>query len=100
MTETLNWEEPSLGRRRSSSAVDRLHDRARRAIECGEKAFSECAREAAQCLAEARKLGATRQQSAKAIGKSVGWVNGLLKWHDGGFKADCPFPRAGRIQPA
>jgi hypothetical protein len=85
------------------SKIEALHDKARRAIESGEKAFGERAREAAQYLAEARKLGAKQQESASAIGKSVGWVNALLKWHDGGYKTDCPFPRAvrrERIQPA
>jgi hypothetical protein len=82
-------------------AVDTLHEKARRAIESGEKLFNERAREAAEYLAEARELGAKQQQSASAIGKSAGWVNALLKWHDGGYKTVCPFPRAARrIQPA
>jgi hypothetical protein len=84
------------------SNIDQLHERARQAIEAGEKKFSERAREAAAFLAESRELGAKQQESAKAIGKSAGWVNALLKWHDGGYKTDCPFPRATRprIQPA
>jgi len=82
------------------SKIDQLHDKARRAIEAGEEAFGERAREAAKHLAEARKLGAKQQESAKAIGKSAGWVSALLKWHDGGYKTACPFPRAVRVQPA
>jgi hypothetical protein len=82
--------------------IDKLHDKARRAIDSGEKAFSERAREAAEYLAEARKLGAKQQESANAIGKSAAWVNALLKWRDGDYKTACPFPRATRtrIQPA
>jgi hypothetical protein len=85
-----------------ASRRDALHEKARQALESGEKIFSERAREAAKYLAEARKLGARQRDSAKAIGKSVSWVNVLLKWHDGGYKADCPFPRAARlrVQPA
>jgi hypothetical protein len=78
--------------------IDQLHDKARRAIESGEKTF----REAAEYLAEARKLGAKQRDSAAAVGKSPAWVNALLKWHDGGYKDDVPFPRAMRspVQPA
>jgi hypothetical protein len=79
------------------SAIDKLHDKARRAVESGESKF----REAAECLAEAQKLGATQRQSAKAIGKSPAWVNALLKWRRGGYGDRCPFPRAKRrVQPA
>jgi hypothetical protein len=63
-------------------------------------------RAAAEYLAEARKLGATQRQSAKAIGKSLAWVNRLLKWREGGCK-DTPFgpqfqgaQRAARVQAA
>ena len=73
---------------RDMTTIDKLHDRARQAIESGENKF----REAAEYLAEARKLGASQRESAKAIGKSAMWVNGLLKWHDGGYKTDCAFP--------
>jgi hypothetical protein len=72
--------------------IDQLHNRARRAIESGEMGF----RSGADYLAEARKLGATQRESASAIGKSPAWVNALLKWHDGGFKSDAPFPSATR----
>jgi hypothetical protein len=82
------------------TTIDKLHDKARRAIESGEKVFGQRAKEAAQYLAEARELGAKQQESAQAIGKSAGWVNALLKWHDAGYKTGCPFPRATRrIQP-
>ena len=79
------------------ASIDKLHNNARRAIESGEDKF----REAAELLAQARKLGATQRQSAKAIGKSPAWVNALLKWKSGGYKNWCPFPRAARhVQPA
>jgi hypothetical protein len=79
------------------ASIDKLHDKARSAIESGEDKF----REAAEYLAEAQKLGATQRQSAKAIKKSPAWVNALLKWRSGGYKQGCPFPRATRrVQPA
>jgi hypothetical protein len=80
-----------------SASIDKLHDKARRAIESGENKF----RDAAECLAEAQKLGATQRQSAKGIGKSPAWVNALLKWRSSGYKAHCPFPHSKRrVQPA
>jgi hypothetical protein len=72
------------------SIIDKLHDRARRAIESGEEKY----RDAANFLLDARKLGATQRQSAKAIGKSPAWVNALLTWSKG--KDRCPFSRAKR----
>ena len=50
--------------------MDKLHDKARRAIESGEEKF----RDAAEYLAEAQKLGASQRRSAKAIGMSPAWV--------------------------
>lgn len=66
--------------------IAKLHDKAKRAIKAGEHKF----REAAECLAAARKIGATQRQSAKAIGKSSAWVNMLLKWRSGGYR-ETPF---------
>jgi hypothetical protein len=65
-----------------NASLDQLHDKARRAIASGENKL----KEAADYLAKARKLGATQRQSAKAVGRSVMWVNFLLKWRDSGFK--------------
>jgi hypothetical protein len=76
--------------------IDTLHEKARLAIASGEKALGERAREAAEYLAEARQLGATQRDSAKAIGKSAPWVNALLRWRDGGYLTVFPFPRAAR----
>ena len=69
-----------------TASIAKLHDKARRAVKSGEHKF----REAAECLAGARKLGATQRQSAKAIGKSPAWVNVLLKWRSGGYR-ETPF---------
>jgi len=69
-----------------SAILDKLHDKARRAVQAGEHKF----RQAAEYLAEARERGATQRQSAKAIGRSPAWVNKLLKWRASGFK-DTPF---------
>jgi hypothetical protein len=69
-----------------SVAIDKLHAKARRAVQAGEHQF----RQAAEYLAEARKQGATQRQSAKAIGKSPAWVNKLLKWRSGGYR-ETPF---------
>jgi hypothetical protein len=63
-------------------SIAKLHDKARRAVMAGEHKF----REAAECLAEARTLGATQRQGAEAIGKSPAWVNALLKWRKNGYK--------------
>jgi hypothetical protein len=84
-----------------STTVAELHEKARRELDSGEAAFSERARNAAQCLAQAREQGAKQQASADAIGKSRPWVAALLKWHDGGYASAVPFPRATRkSQPA
>jgi hypothetical protein len=69
-----------------TASIGKLHNKARRAVEAGEHKF----REAAECLAAAKKLGATQRQSAKAIGKSPAWVNVLLKWRSGGYR-ETPF---------
>jgi hypothetical protein len=80
-----------------NAKIEKLHQKARRAIQSGEDNF----RDAAECLANAQELGATQRQSAKAIGKSPAWVNALLKWRRSGYKDQYPFPRSERhVQPA
>ena len=69
-----------------SAGIDKLHDKARRAVAAGEHKF----RQAAEYLFAARKLGATQRQSAKAINISPSWVNALLKWRSGGYR-ETPF---------
>jgi hypothetical protein len=78
-----------------SATIDQLHRKAKAAITAGEARF----REAADYLGEARKLGATQRQSAKAIGKSPAWVNRLLRWRDGGCK-NTPFGPQSKAQRA
>jgi hypothetical protein len=73
--------------------IDTLHDKARRAIASGADKF----REAAEFLAEARKLGATQRRSAKAIGRSQRWVSALLQWRESGHKG-APFEKPKRTQ--
>jgi hypothetical protein len=80
---------------RALMTIAMLHDKARRAVDAGEHKF----REAAECLAAARKLGATQRQSAKAINKSAGWVNGLLRWRKAGYKGT-PFGPQSKAQRA
>jgi hypothetical protein len=63
-------------------SIKQLHDKARRAVAAGEHKL----REAAECLAAAKKLGASQRASAKAIGKSPSWVNQLLAWRKSGYK--------------
>jgi hypothetical protein len=79
-----------------TESISRLHDKARQAIKSGEGSL----RDAAEFLAAAQRVGATQRQSARAIGKSPMWVNGLLRWKKDGYKDHCPFPRAKRrVQP-
>ena len=46
---------------------------------------------AAEYLALAEKKGKSQRQIAEGVGKSVGWVNRLLKWRRGGYATDTPF---------
>ena len=69
-------------RQNAAMSIAALHSKARCAVEAGEHQF----KKAAECLAAARKLGATQRQSAKAIGKSPSWVNQLLAWRKSGYK--------------
>jgi hypothetical protein len=46
---------------------------------------------AAQYLGFAEETGKTQRQMAEGVGKSVGWVNRLLKWRRDGFPGDTPF---------
>jgi hypothetical protein len=77
---------PHTGESIMNASIDRLHDKARRAITSSEDKL----REAAEYLWKAKQLGASQRQTAKAIGKSPAWVNRLLKWRDRGYP-DTPF---------
>lgn len=46
---------------------------------------------AAEKMATAQKQGATQRKIARGVGKSLGWVNRLLKWREGGYQGDSPF---------
>jgi hypothetical protein len=60
-----------------------LLSRAKAAIESGERAMHQ----AAEALALAQQdFNATQREIARAVGKSVAWVNRLLQWQRGG----CP----------
>jgi hypothetical protein len=39
----------------------------------------------------AQESGATQQRIALHLHKSIGWVNGLLKWRESGYKERTPF---------
>jgi hypothetical protein len=55
--------------------------RAKRKIDSGAISL----RGAAEDLAAAQDQGATQRDMAKGIGRSVGWVNGLLRWRKHGY---------------
>jgi hypothetical protein len=61
--------------------------RAKNAIQQGEKSL----RAAAEDIATAQAQGATQREIAQAVGKSLGWVNGLLQWRVEGYKDGTPF---------
>jgi hypothetical protein len=50
-----------------------------------------CLRTAAEWLAKAEQRGVKQRQMADAVGKSVGWVNGLLKWRKSGYTNETAF---------
>lgn len=78
-----------------TATIDQHHRKAKQAIASGEASL----REAADHLAQARKLGATQRQSAEAVRKSPAWVNRLLRWRDGGCK-DSPFGPQSKVKRA
>jgi prophage regulatory protein len=64
-----------------------LH-RAKAAIDAGESSL----RDAAEALALAQDdFSATQREIAEAVGRSLGWVNRLLKWRRSGYKDHSPF---------
>jgi hypothetical protein len=67
-------------------SVEDLLIRARRKIDSGVVSL----RSAAEDLAAAQDRGATQRELADAVGKSVGWINGLLAWRKRGYD-DTPF---------
>ena len=69
------------------------------AIEAGESP-----RDSAERLGVAEEnFGATQREIAKAVGRSPGWVNCLLRWRRSGYKEKSPFgptTTAGRVARA
>lgn len=72
---------------RRNTEITQLLIGARRLIESGVVSL----RAASDKIAEAENQGATQREIAKAVGKSVGWVNGLLKWRKLGYPSETPF---------
>jgi hypothetical protein len=64
-------------------SIDDLLNRAKVNIEAGEDRLHR----AAEDIAAATEQGATQRKIAETIGKSVAWVNGLLKWRLAGYPA-------------
>ncbi len=78
---------------------DELVKRIRAAIASSRDAM----RDAANDLQTLQCQGMTQREIAAAVGKSVGWVNGMVSWRIGGCKGDSPFgptTKRGRIQHA
>jgi hypothetical protein len=67
--------------------VSKLLSRAKHAIESGETSLHA----AAEDIAAAQAQGATQRQIAETLGKSVAWVNRLLKWRESGYQDDTAF---------
>jgi hypothetical protein len=71
---------------------------AKDAVGLGERSF----RDAAEALGRAQdNHGTTQREMAKSVGKSVGWVNRLLKWRQAEDASPFgPTTRQGRVQHA
>jgi hypothetical protein len=84
----------------NTTTKDDLLRRAKNAIDAGERRLHE----AADALAVAQEdFKATQREIAKAVGRSVSWVNRLLKWRQSGYKEHSPFgptTTAGRVSHA
>jgi hypothetical protein len=85
---------PAFAERNTTTKADLL-SRAKDAIETGDQSL----REAADALAVAQEdFNATQREIAQAIGKSVAWVNRLLRWRREGCPSSPfgPGSKAGR----
>jgi flagellar biosynthesis GTPase FlhF len=73
---------------------------AKASIAMGDKSFTDAYqfyREAAECLAMlGENHGATQQEMAENVGKSIGWVNALLKWRKTDYRAKTVFGAAAK----
>jgi hypothetical protein len=63
---------------------EELITRAKHHIGVGETSRTDSFRAAAEEMARARAQGAKQRDIAEGVGKSVAWVNRLLKWLEGG----------------
>jgi hypothetical protein len=79
-----------------SDTVCGLLELARREVALGDKQF----RQAAQHMASAEEKGASQRQIAKAVGRSVGWVNRILQWKRAGYHDETPFGPQSRASRA
>jgi transposase-like protein len=70
--------------------IGALLGRARRAIEASDARLHD----AAECIAMAKQQGATQERIAKAVGRSTGWVSGLLRWRREGYKGTAFGPQS------
>jgi len=77
-----------------------LLSRGKAAIDAGENYL----RDAAEALGLAQQdFNATQREIAESVGRSLGWVNRLLKWRRSGYKEHSPFgptTKVGRVQHA
>jgi hypothetical protein len=67
--------------------VTELLNRAKNAILSGETSLHA----AAEDIAAAQEQGATQRRIADEVGKSVAWVNRLIKWRQSGYQDDTAF---------
>lgn len=67
--------------------IEALLSEAKLSIERGETEL----KRGIEKIAEAERLGVSRREIAKAVGKSTSWVSRMLKWHKMGPRDETPF---------
>jgi hypothetical protein len=78
-----------------SLSIAELLNRAKISIQAGEHSLHQ----AAEDIAAASERGTTQREIAQTVGKSLGWVNGLLKWRSAGYP-DTAFGPASKAKRA
>lgn len=81
LVEVASVVEPTTG----AMTKEELISRAKHHIEIGETSRSASFRAAAEDIWRACDQGAKQREVARGVGKSVAWVNRLLKWRAGGY---------------
>lgn len=81
LVEVASVVEPTTG----AMTKEELISRAKHHIEIGETSRSASFRAAAEDIWRACNQGAKQREVARGVGKSVAWVNRLLKWREGGY---------------